>query len=125
MPQAMAEAEVGDDVYLEDPTVNRLQSRAAKSLAVRRGCCTSGSMGNLACIMAQTSRGQEVICEAGRPYLQNYEMLRWCSWRSFASMVARGWHSHLGQIAPAIREKVYSAANALIVIGKHPHMPAV
>src|SRR5919106_622301 len=64
MRQAMAEAEVGDDVYLEDPAVNRLQARAAEVFGKEAGLFVpSGSMGNLACIMAQSSRGQEVICE--------------------------------------------------------------
>jgi len=54
MRQAMAEAEVGDDVYLEDPTVNRLQSRAAEIFGREAALFVpSGSMGNLTCIMAQ------------------------------------------------------------------------
>src|SRR5690242_16523964 len=65
MRRAMAEAEVGDDVYLEDPTVNRLQARAAEIFDREAGLFVpSGSMGNLISIMAQTTRGQEVICEA-------------------------------------------------------------
>ena len=74
MRRAMAEAEVGDDVYLEDPTVNRLQDRAAEIFGREAGLFVpSGSMGNLACIMAQTQRGQEVICEAAG-HVYNYEM---------------------------------------------------
>src|SRR2546430_6109863 len=74
MRRAMAEAEVGDDVYLEDPTVNRLQSRAAEIFGREAGLFVpSGSIGNLACIVAQTSRGQEVICEAAG-HIYNYEM---------------------------------------------------
>ncbi len=62
MRKAMADAEVGDDVYLEDPTVNRLQARAAETFGKEAGLFVpSGSMGNLTCIMAQTTRGQEVI----------------------------------------------------------------
>ncbi|MDH3445964.1 MAG: beta-eliminating lyase-related protein, partial [Deltaproteobacteria bacterium] len=65
MRRAMAEAEVGDDVYLEDPTVNGLQARAAEVFGREAGLFVpSGSMGNLACIMAQTHPGQEMICEA-------------------------------------------------------------
>src|SRR6266545_8185180 len=64
MRRAMAEAEVGDDVYLEDPTVNRLQERAAEILGKEAALFVpSGTMGNLTCIMGQASRGQEVICE--------------------------------------------------------------
>ena len=74
MRRAMAEAEVGDDVFIEDPTINRLQERAA-ALFRREAALfvPSGSMGNLTCILAQTRPGQEVICEeAGHIY--NYEM---------------------------------------------------
>lgn len=74
MRRAMAEAEVGDDVYLEDPTVNRLQARAAEIFGREAGLFVpSGSMGNLACVMAQTRPGQEVICEANG-HVYNYEM---------------------------------------------------
>src|SRR5437667_8638551 len=74
MRQAMADAEVGDDVYLEYPTVNRLQSRAAEIFGREAALFVpSGSMGNLTCIMAQTTRGQEVICEAAG-HIYNYEM---------------------------------------------------
>jgi len=74
MRKAMAEAEVGDDVYMEDPTVNRLQERAAEVFAREAALFVpSGSMGNLTCIMAQTERGQELICEAAG-HVYNYEM---------------------------------------------------
>src|SRR5688572_5042365 len=74
MRKAMAEAEVGDDVYLEDATINRLQARAAEIFGREAGLFVpSGSMGNLACIMAQAARGQEVICEAAG-HIYNYEM---------------------------------------------------
>src|SRR5512138_3210853 len=74
MRKAMAEAEVGDDVYIEDPTVNRLQARAAEIFEREAGLFVpSGSMGNLTCIMAQASHGQEVICEAAG-HIYNYEM---------------------------------------------------
>src|ERR1044071_7004098 len=74
MREAMARADVGDDVYLEDPTVNRLQERAAEIFGREAGLFVpSGSMGNLTCIMAQTERGQEVICEAAG-HIYNYEM---------------------------------------------------
>src|SRR5215471_22776 len=79
MRRAMAEAEVGDDVFIEDPTVNRLQERAAQIFRREAALFVpSGTMGNLACIIAQTRPGQEVICEeAGHTY--NYEMAGMCS----------------------------------------------
>ena len=123
MRQAMAEAEVGDDVYLEDPTVNRLQARAAEIFGREAGLFVpSGSMGNLTCIMAQTERGQEVICEAAG-HIYNYEM---------ASMAALGgvlprvipttdgiltWE----QIAPAIREKHYTRPPTALVALENTH----
>lgn len=62
MRQAMAQAEVGDDVYGEDPTVNRLQEIAADILGKEAGLfVTSGTMGNLAAILAHCNRGDEAI----------------------------------------------------------------
>ena len=62
MAQAMAQAEVGDDVYGEDPTINRLQELAATMLGKEAGLFVpSGTMGNLAGILAHCTRGDEVI----------------------------------------------------------------
>jgi threonine aldolase len=62
MREAMARAEVGDDVYGEDPTVNRLQEMAASMLGKEAGLfVASGTMGNLAAILAHCGRGDEVI----------------------------------------------------------------
>jgi len=74
MRRAMAEAEVGDDVYREDPTVNRLQARAAEIF--RREAAlfvASGTMGNQTAIKVLTRHGQEVICEQ-RAHIYNFEM---------------------------------------------------
>jgi threonine aldolase len=62
MRQAMAEAVVGDDVYGEDPTVNELQAMAAEKMGKQAGLFVpSGTMGNLAAIMAHCGRGDEAI----------------------------------------------------------------
>ena len=62
MREAMAKAEVGDDVYGEDPTVNRLQELAADKMGKEAGLFVpSGTMGNLAAILAHCQRGDEVI----------------------------------------------------------------
>lgn len=62
MRQAMANAELGDDVYGEDPTVNRLQELAADLLGKEAGLfVASGTMGNLVSLMAHAPRGSEVI----------------------------------------------------------------
>ena len=64
MRQAIAEAEVGDDVFGEDPTCNRLQAQVAEMLGKEAGLfVTSGTMGNQVCIKALTSPGDEVIVE--------------------------------------------------------------
>lgn len=62
MRKAMAEAELGDDVYGEDPTVNRLQDLSADKLGKEAALFVpSGTMGNLAAILAHCGRGDEVI----------------------------------------------------------------
>lgn len=62
MREAMAKAEVGDDVYGDDPTVNRLQELAAEMTGQEAGLfVASGTMGNLAAVLAHCQRGDEVI----------------------------------------------------------------
>lgn len=62
MREAMANAPVGDDVYGEDPTVNRLQALAAERLGKPAAIFVpSGTMGNLASLLAHCGRGDEVI----------------------------------------------------------------
>ena len=62
MRQAMALAEVGDDVYREDPTVNRLENLAAERMGKQKGLfIPSGTMGNLIAILTHCQRGEEVI----------------------------------------------------------------
>jgi threonine aldolase len=62
MRDAMARAEVGDDVYGEDPTVNRLEALAAERVGKQAGLfVASGTMGNLAAILTHAQRGDEAI----------------------------------------------------------------
>jgi len=62
MREAMAEAEVGDDVYMDDPTVNKLQELAANMLGKEDSLFVpSGTMGNLLALLVQCQRGDEVI----------------------------------------------------------------
>ncbi len=62
MREAMAQAEVGDDVYGEDPTVNRLQDLAAQMMGKQAALfVSSGTMGNLTSILAHCQRGDEAI----------------------------------------------------------------
>jgi threonine aldolase len=65
MRRAMAAAEVGDDVWREDPTVNALEERAAELLGKEAGLfVSSGTMGNLVALMAHVPRGGEIIAGA-------------------------------------------------------------
>jgi threonine aldolase len=86
MRRAMLEAEVGDDVYGEDPTVNLLEKRAA-AIAGKEDALfvPTGTMGNTIAIKLHTHHGEEVICDV-RAHILEYElsMLAW-----FAGCVGR------------------------------------
>ena len=74
MRAAMAEAEVGDDVYGVDPTVNTLERRSAEMFGREAGLFVpTGTMGNQIAIRLHTQPGQEVLCEA-RAHLVDWEM---------------------------------------------------
>ncbi|WP_290661720.1 low-specificity L-threonine aldolase [Ignavibacterium sp.] len=73
MRKAMYEAEVGDDVFKEDPTVNKLEEYAAELLGKEAALfVTSGVMGNQICLNVLTNPGDEVICERDA-HIFNYE----------------------------------------------------
>ena len=73
MRRAMAEAEVGDDVFGDDPTVNSLQEYAADLLGTEAALFVpTGSMGNQVCLGTLASPGDEVVCETGAHFL-HYE----------------------------------------------------
>jgi len=74
MRTAMAAAEVGDDVFREDPTVNRLQERAAELFEKEAALFVpTGSMGNEIAVKLHTKPGQEIIIEE-RGHVLNYEL---------------------------------------------------
>jgi threonine aldolase len=74
MRAAMATAEVGDDVYGEDPTVNRLERRAAEIFGREASIFVpTGTMGNQIAIRLHTRPGEEVICES-RAHILDWEM---------------------------------------------------
>lgn len=74
MRAAMAAAEVGDDVYGEDPTVNRLEQRAAEIAGKEAALFVpTGSMGNTIAIKLHTNHGEEVICDA-RAHILDWEL---------------------------------------------------
>src|SRR2546427_12316186 len=72
MRAAMAAAEVGDDVWDEDPTIHRLQERAAEMVGKEASLFVpSGTMGNLCALLSHTQPGQEVILELDSHIFQN------------------------------------------------------
>src|SRR5579872_824929 len=74
MRRAMAEAVVGDDVYAEDPTINKLQARAAEIFGREASIFVpSGSMGNLIALKTWTRHGEEVVIEE-RGHIHQFEM---------------------------------------------------
>ena len=74
MRRAMAAAEVGDDVYGEDPTINRLQERAAEIFEKEASLFVpSGTMGNQIAVKVHTKPGQEIVIEE-RGHILNYEL---------------------------------------------------
>src|SRR2546422_8813965 len=117
MRQAMAEAEVGDDVYGEDPTVNRLERRAAEifgkdaALFVPTGC-----MGNLIAIKVWTHHGNEVICEE-RSHVNLYELASMSAIAGCMPRVAQGEDGILTwkQIEAVIRPKIYYDSQTALV----------
>jgi len=123
MRRAMADADVGDDVFIEDPTINRLQERAAQIFGREAGLFVpSGTMGNLTSIIAHTRPGQEVICEeAGHIY--NLEM---ASMSSVAGVLPRVIKAPRGiltwdLVQPAIRPKIYYRPQTALVSLENTH----
>ena len=108
MRRAMAEAEVGDDVYGEDPTVNRLEQRAAEILGKEAGLfIPTGTMGNVIAIKIHTEHGQEVVCES-RAHILDWE-LSMTAW--FAGCLVRPVYIEDGIMAwSKIRDAVRSAS---------------
>jgi threonine aldolase len=119
MRRAMAEAEVGDDVYREDPTVNRLERRAAEIMGKEAGLFVpSGTMGNTIAVKMHTDHGQEVICEA-RAHLLDWElsMLAWFSGCLVRAVASDDGILRWKDIEPAIRPtSTHCAPTTLIEI---------
>jgi threonine aldolase len=117
MRRAMAEAVVGDDVYGEDPTVNRLEKRAAEifgkeaALFVPTGC-----MGNLIAIKMWTHHGDEVICEE-RSHVNLYELASMSAIAGCMPRVARGEDGILTweEIKAVIRPKIYYDSQTALI----------
>jgi threonine aldolase len=123
MRRAMAEAEVGDDVYLEDPTVNALERRAAEIFGKEAALFVpSGCMGNLIAIKVWTHHGDEVICEE-RSHVNLYELASMSAIAGCMPRVARGADGILtwAQIESVIRPKIYYDSQTALVCLENSH----
>ena len=123
MREAMASAEVGDDVYGEDPTVNRLEKEAAEVFGREAAIFVpTGTMGNQIAIRLHTKHGQEVICEA-RSHVLDWEMamiaaFSGCQARTVAAERGILSWSHIKQ---AIGAKIYYRAQTGLVCVENTH----
>lgn len=123
MRKAMSEAEVGDDVFREDPTVQLLQERAAELLDKEAALFVpSGTMGNQIAVKLHTGPGQEVVTEA-RGHIFNYEMAMMAA---FSGCLARpvtaprgllGWDL----IEPVLSPSVYYRARTGLIALENTH----
>jgi threonine aldolase len=119
MRRAMADAEVGDDVYGEDPTINALQARVAELLGHEAALFVpTGSMGNLLGIWTLVQRGEEVLCDE-QAHIARAEL---GAHAALHGVTMRTWHSADGVaepdviaslIAPPTGHLVHTAAVAL------------
>lgn len=107
MRKAMAEAEVGDDVYSDDPTVNLLQEEAAEVIGKEAALFVpTGTMGNQLAVMAQTRPGDDVLCDEGA-HVRNIER---GAAAAFSSVSFRPVHAPGGWIQPRQIDAVMAAA---------------
>lgn len=123
MRKAMAVAEVGDDVYGEDPTILRLEARAAEIFEREASIFVpSGTMGNQIAIRLHTQHGQEVICES-RAHIVEWEL---AMVSAFSGAMPRVLYADRGilrweQIATAISPKLYYRAQTGLIVLENTH----
>lgn len=123
MRRAMAEAEVGDDVFGEDPTVNRLQARAAELFGREAALFVpSGVMGNQIAIRVHTQPGDEVILEEAS-HIFNAEIAMMGAFSGVMPRPLSGERGflHWAQIEPAIRPNVYYYAQTRLICLENTH----
>ena len=123
MRAAMASAEVGDDVYGEDPTVNLLERRAAQMFGKEAALFVpTGCMGNLIAIKVWTHHGNEVICDE-RSHVNLYELASMAAIAGCMPRVARGADGILTwkQVEEAIRPKIYYDSQTALVCIENTH----
>ena len=117
MRQAMAEAEVGDDVYGEDPTINRLETRAAEVFGREAAIFVpTGTMGNTIAARIHTQHGQEVICES-RSHILDWEMAMVAAYCGCVPRVVTADRGVItwAAIQPALSPKIYYRAQTGLI----------
>jgi threonine aldolase len=123
MRAAMASAEVGDDVYGDDPTVNHLEARAAEIFGREAAIFVpTGSMGNLIGLRLHTEHGQEVICES-QAHILDWEMAMIAAFAGCIPRTVKGDHGILtwDKIKSAISPKIYYRAQTGLVWLENTH----
>ncbi len=123
MRAAMAAAEVGDDVYGEDPTVNKLEARAAEVFGREAAIFVpTGTMGNQIALRLHTQHGQEVICEA-RSHVLDWEMAMVAAFSGCVPRTVVGERGVMrwADIAKAIAPKIYYRAATAMVTVENTH----
>ena len=123
MRAAMAAAEVGDDVYGEDPTINRLEARAAEIFGREAAIFVpTGTMGNQIAIRLHTDHGQEVICEA-RSHVLDWEMAMMSAFSGCSPRAVYGERGILTwpQIRSVIAPKIYYRAQTGLICLENTH----
>jgi len=123
MRRAMAEAEVGDDVYGEDPTVNRLEERAAEIFEKEAALFVpTGTMGNQIAVRLHTQHGQEVICER-RAHVVDWEMAMVSAFSGCQLRQVEGERGVLRweRIAAAIAATIYYRAQTGLIALENTH----
>ena len=117
MRKAMAEAEVGDDVYSEDPTVNRLEETAAGMLGFEAALFVpTGSMGNQVALAVHTRPGDEVICDTDS-HILHYEMAAMAALSGLLPrvLVTQGGFPSAEQVSQAVQPDIgYLARTGLV-----------
>ena len=123
MRRAMAEAEVGDDVYGEDPTVNRLQDRAAELLGFEAALWVpSGVMGNEIAIRILTEPGQEVLAEE-RSHVLQYELAGMAVLSGVMPRTVPGPEGRLtpGSVRSAVKPYMYLRSDLALAVLENTH----
>lgn len=123
MRAAMASAEVGDDVYAEDPTVRKLEERAAEMFGKEAAIFVpTGTMGNQIAIRLHTQHGQEVICEA-RAHILDWEMAMLSAFSGVMPRTVAGTRGILRweQIRTAIAPPIYYRAQTGLITLENTH----